>query len=72
MRKSQVGLMLNVKRADLDAVLAVLARAEFADGFAAERFGWVAVNTIVEERVAREVIPQPEGCAGAPASSSIR
>ena len=37
--QAQIGLMLNVKRGDLDAVLAVLARVEFAHHFAVERFG---------------------------------
>ena len=37
--QAQIGLMLNVKRGDLDAVLAVLAGVEFAYHFAVERFG---------------------------------
>ncbi len=56
--QSQVGLMLNVKQEDLKNVLAVLPAlnsptiSQLSDG------DWVAVNTIVEERVARDVIPR--------------
>ena len=35
--QSQVGLMLNVKREDLEAVLAVLPAPQFSNGFATER-----------------------------------
>jgi ATP phosphoribosyltransferase len=56
--QSQVGLMLNVKRADLDAVLAVLPALNSPTISQLSHPEWVAVNTIVEERVAREVIPR--------------
>jgi len=56
--QSQVGLMLNVKRADLDAVLAVLPALNSPTISQLSDSEWVAVNTIVEERVAREVIPR--------------
>ena len=56
--QSQVGLMLNVKRADLDAVLAVLPALNSPTISQLSNSEWVAVNTIVEERVARDVIPK--------------
>ncbi len=56
--KGRVGLMLNVRREQLDAVLAVLPAlnkptiAPLSDDI------WVAVNTVIEERVAWEVVPR--------------
>jgi len=54
----RVGLMLNVRVEDLDAVLAVLPAlrnptiSHLSDG------GWLAVNTILEESVVRRIIPR--------------
>ena len=56
--QSQVGLMLNVRREDLDAVLAVLPALNSPTISHLSNSEWVAVNTIVEERVARDVIPK--------------
>jgi ATP phosphoribosyltransferase len=56
--QSQVGLMLNVKREDLEAVLAVLPALNSPTISHLSNSEWVAVNTIVEERVARDVIPK--------------
>ena len=56
--QSQVGLMLNVKRADLEAVLAVLPALNSPTVSQLSDSDWVAVNTIVDERVARDVIPR--------------
>ena len=56
--QSQVGLMLNVRRGDLDAVLAVLPALNSPTVSQLSNSEWVAVNTIVEERVARDVIPR--------------
>ncbi|MGZ5721609.1 MAG: ATP phosphoribosyltransferase, partial [Burkholderiales bacterium] len=56
--QSQVGLMLNVKRADLEAVLAVLPALNSPTISQLSNSDWVAVNTIVEERIARDVIPK--------------
>jgi len=56
--QSQVGLMLNVKREDLDTVLAVLPALNSPTVSQLSNSEWVAVNTIVEERVARDVIPR--------------
>ena len=56
--QSQVGLMLNVKREDLETVLAVLPALNSPTISQLSNSEWVAVNTIVEERVARDVIPR--------------
>ena len=56
--QSQVGLMLNVRKANLDAVLAVLPALNSPTVSHLSDPDWVAVNTIVEERTAREVIPR--------------
>ena len=56
--QGQVGLMLNVEKVNLPAVLNVLPAlnsptiSELSDG------NWVAVNTILEESTVREVIPK--------------
>ena len=62
--QSQVGLMLNVKRADLEAVLAVLPALNSPTISQLSDSEWVAVNTIVEERVARDVIPRLKAAGG--------
>src|SRR6202163_4369694 len=56
--QSQVGLMLNVKRVDLAAVLAVLPALNSPTVSQLSDAEWVAVNTILEERSARDVIPR--------------
>jgi len=56
--QSQVGLMLNVKRGDLQAVLAVLPALNSPTVSQLSDSEWVAVNTIVDERTARDVIPR--------------
>ncbi|HWE86127.1 MAG TPA: ATP phosphoribosyltransferase [Terracidiphilus sp.] len=56
--QSQVGLMLNVRQADLKAVLKVLPALNAPTISQLSDADWVAVNTIVEERVARDVIPR--------------
>ena len=56
--QSQVGLMLNVKREDLEAVLSVLPALNSPTVSQLSNSEWVAVNTIVEERIARDVIPK--------------
>jgi ATP phosphoribosyltransferase len=56
--QSQVGLMLNVRQADLKAVLDVLPALNSPTISQLSNSEWVAVNTIVEEGVARDVIPR--------------
>uniref|UniRef100_E6PX80 ATP phosphoribosyltransferase n=1 Tax=mine drainage metagenome TaxID=410659 RepID=E6PX80_9ZZZZ len=56
--QSQVGLMLNVRRNDLDRVLSVLPALNSPTISEQSNPEWVAVNTILEESVVREVIPK--------------
>jgi ATP phosphoribosyltransferase len=54
----KVGLMLNVRAGDLDAVLAVLPALRKPTISHLSDAGWLAVNTILEESVVREIIPR--------------
>jgi ATP phosphoribosyltransferase len=54
----RVGLMLNVRRADLAAVLALLPALQRPTISALSDDEWVAVNTIIEERTVRDLIPR--------------
>jgi ATP phosphoribosyltransferase len=63
--QAQVGLMLNVKRENLKAVLNVLPALNSPTVSELSNSEWVAVNTIVEERVARDVIPALKAAGGA-------
>jgi ATP phosphoribosyltransferase len=56
--QGRVGLMLNVRRADLDAVLALLPALQRPTISPLSDPEWVAVNTIIEERTARDLIPR--------------
>jgi ATP phosphoribosyltransferase len=56
--QSQVGLMLNVRRANLESVLAVLPALNSPTVSQLSDSEWVAVNTILDERIARDVIPR--------------
>ena len=54
----RVGLMLNVRVEDLDAVLAVLPALRNPTVSHLSDENWLAVNTILEERVVRRIIPR--------------
>ena len=54
----RVGLMLNVRRADLDAVLSLLPALQRPTISSLSDAEWVAVNTIIEERTVRDLIPR--------------
>jgi ATP phosphoribosyltransferase len=54
----RVGLMLNVRKADLSAVLAVLPALQRPTISSLSDDEWVALNTVIEEREARYVIPK--------------
>jgi len=56
--QGRVGLMLNVRRADLDGVLALLPALQRPTISALSDDQWVAVNTIIEERTVRDLIPR--------------
>jgi len=55
---SRVGLMMNVRRETLDAIVKLLPALATPTISALADERWVAVNTIVEERLVRELIPQ--------------
>jgi ATP phosphoribosyltransferase len=55
---SKVGLMLNVRREDLPAVLKVLPALKNPTISALSDSEWVAVNTIIEEAVVRQILPK--------------
>ena len=55
---TRVGLMLNVKREDLGTVLSVLPALKNPTISALSDSDWVAVNTIVEEAVVRQILPK--------------
>jgi ATP phosphoribosyltransferase len=56
--QGRVGLMLNVRKADLAAVLGVLPALQKPTVATLSDDAWVAVNTIIEESAAWEIIPR--------------
>ncbi|MGB9432488.1 MAG: ATP phosphoribosyltransferase [Candidatus Acidiferrum sp.] len=55
---TRVGLMLNVRREDLATVLAVLPALKNPTISELSDSDWVAVNTIIEEAVVRQILPR--------------
>jgi ATP phosphoribosyltransferase len=55
---TRVGLMLNVRRENLDAVLAALPALKNPTISSLSDSDWVAVNTIIEESVVRRILPR--------------
>ena len=60
----RVGLMLNVERTNLDVVLGLLPALRRPTVSPLADAEWVAVNTILEERMARELIPRLKAAGG--------
>lgn len=60
----QVGLMLNVERAHLDAVLGVLPALNSPTVSQLQDPNWVAVNTILDQSTVRDVIPKLKAAGG--------
>lgn len=56
--QGRVGLMLNVRREDLQRVLALLPALQRPTISPLSDDAWVAVNTIIEERTVRDLIPK--------------
>jgi len=54
----KVGLMLNVRREDLDKVLSVLPALKRPTISNLSEPDWVAVNTVIDEKTVREIIPR--------------
>ena len=55
---NRVGLMLNVRRENLDAVLRVLPALKNPTISTLSDPDWVAVNTVIEEAVVRQILPK--------------
>ena len=62
--QGQVGLMLNVRKQDLACVLSVLPALNSPTISALSNDEWVAVNTILEETLVRDVIPKLKAAGG--------
>jgi ATP phosphoribosyltransferase len=62
--QGRVGLMLNARKADLDTILGVLPALNSPTVSQLSDVEWVALNTILDEALVREVIPKLKG-AGA-------
>jgi ATP phosphoribosyltransferase len=56
--QGRVGIMLNVRKSDLDAVLALLPALQQPTISPLSDTSWVALNTIIEERTVRDLIPR--------------
>ena len=56
--QGRVGLMLNAKRGDLDRLIALLPALQRPTVSSLSDPEWVAINTILEEKTARELIPR--------------
>jgi ATP phosphoribosyltransferase len=59
--QGRVGIMLNVKRADLDQILALLPALQRPTISPLSDPDWVAINTIIEERTVRDLMPRLKG-----------
>jgi ATP phosphoribosyltransferase len=62
--QGRVGLMLNVRRADLASILALLPALQRPTVSSLSDADWVAVNTIIEERTVRDLIPRLKSAGG--------
>jgi ATP phosphoribosyltransferase len=62
--QGKVGIMLNVRRADLDKILALLPSLQGPTVSSLSDPDWVAVNTIIEERTVRDLIPKVKAAGG--------
>ena len=56
--QNQVGLMLNVRKSDLDAVLTVLPALNSPTVSHLHDPEWVALNTIIESHLVRDIVPR--------------
>ena len=56
--EKQVGLMMNVRRKDMEAVVKILPALQNPTVSPLLDEEWVALNTVVEERIVREIIPE--------------
>jgi ATP phosphoribosyltransferase len=62
--QGKVGLMLNVRRHDLDTILGLLPALQRPTISSLSDDQWVAVNTIIEERTVRDLMPKLRAAGG--------
>ena len=62
--QGRVGLMLNVQRSGLESILALLPALQRPTVSSLSDPDWVAVNTIIEERTVRDLIPRLKAAGG--------
>ncbi len=62
--QGRVGLMLNVRRTDLDKIISQLPALQRPTVSSLSDPDWVAVNTIIEERTVRDLIPKLKAAGG--------
>ena len=62
--QGKVGIMLNVRKADLDRILSLLPSLQGPTVSSLSDPEWVAVNTIIEERTVRDLIPKLKAAGG--------
>ena len=62
--QGRVGLMLNAKRADLEKLIALLPALQRPTVSSLSDPDWVAINTILEEKTARDLIPRLKMAGG--------
>jgi len=62
--QGRVGLMLNAKRTDLETLIALLPALQRPTVSSLSDPEWIAINTILEEKVARELIPRLKAAGG--------
>ncbi|MDH4062846.1 MAG: ATP phosphoribosyltransferase, partial [Acidobacteriota bacterium] len=62
--QGRVGLMLNVRKTDLETVLGLLPALQRPTVSSLSDPEWTAVNTILEEKTARDLIPRLRSAGG--------
>jgi ATP phosphoribosyltransferase len=62
--QGRVGLMLNVRRTDLSRILSLLPALQRPTISSLSDDEWVAVNTIIDERTVRDLIPKVKAAGG--------
>lgn len=60
--EGKVGLMLNVKRINLDSILNILPALQRPTISALSDEDWVDVNTILDEKIVRDIVPELKKC----------
>ena len=62
--QGRVGLMINVRRSDLQKILSLLPALQRPTISSLSDEDWVAVNTIIDERTVRDLIPRVRAAGG--------